>query len=182
MPLSGSINASLHSRSDPGCCDLLLQAVRASGLDPSWFTIEITENDAAADQPTVIENTSRIRLLGFNLSIDDFGTAYSSLLQLSQLPFSELKIDRSFVSAIDSDPTKRVIVSSCATLARGLGLSVVAEGVETPAELAAVREAGCTEIQGYLLARPMSQSAMRKWLQGLDELKPALDGMPQGPR
>jgi EAL domain-containing protein (putative c-di-GMP-specific phosphodiesterase class I) len=130
----------------------------------------------------VIENTSRIRLLGFNLSIDDFGTAYSSLLQLSQLPFSELKIDRSFVSAIDSDPTKRVIVSSCASLARGLGLRVVAEGVETPAELAAVREAGCTEIQGYLLARPMSLNAMRQWLQGLDELRPSLDGLPQSPR
>ncbi|WP_157271799.1 EAL domain-containing response regulator [Azohydromonas aeria] len=178
MPLSGSINASLHSLSSPSFCSALEEAVQRSGLDPSWMTIEITESDAAADQPTVIENASRIRLLGFNLSIDDFGTAYSSLLQLSQLPFSELKIDRSFVAGIEADAGKRVIVDACARMARGLGLRVVAEGVETSSELAAVRAAGCTEVQGYLLERPMSMERMREWLRGLDSLQLPLEGLP----
>ncbi|NML16175.1 EAL domain-containing response regulator [Azohydromonas caseinilytica] len=178
LPLSGSVNASLHSLSDPGFCSELTQIVQASGLDPSWLTLEISEHDTVADLPTLIENTARIRLLGFNLSIDDFGSAASSLQQLAQLPFSELKIDRSFVTRVDADPTKQLIVSACAQLARGLGLRIVAEGVETLAEMRTVEAAGCTEVQGYLQGEPMTMDAMRQWLRSLNELRVPLDDMP----
>lgn len=171
MPLSGSIKASMHSLSDPDFCVKLQRIVQDSRVDPAWITIEISESDAAADLPTVIENTARCRLLGFNLCIADFGTAYSSLTQLAQLPLSELKFDRSLVTNIDADATRRTIVASCAGLARGLGLRVVADGVETAAELRALQAAGCTEVQGSLLTPPMSMDAMRQWLRGLDGLR-----------
>lgn len=171
LSLGGSIKASMHSLSDPDFCIELQRIVRDSKIDPAWITIEISESDAAADQPTVIENTARCRLLGVNLSITDFGTAYSSLMQLAQLPLSELKFDRSLVANIDADATRRTIVASCAGLARGLGLRVVAGGVETAAELRALQTAGCTEVQGSLLTQPMSMDAMRLWLHGLDGLR-----------
>ncbi len=171
LPLSGSIKASMHSLSDPDFCIELQRIVQDSKIDPAWITIEISESDAAADLSTVIENTARCRLLGFNLSIANFGTAYSSLMQLAQLPLSELKFDRSLVTNIDADATRRTIVASCAGLARGLGLRVVADGVESASELRALQTAGCTEVQGPLLTHSMSMDAMRQWLRGLDGLR-----------
>jgi EAL domain-containing protein (putative c-di-GMP-specific phosphodiesterase class I) len=168
LPLGGSLRVSMHSLSDPDFCSELQQIVHQARLDPAWITLQITEGDAAADLPTVIENTARCRLLGFNLCIADFGTAHSSLVQLSQLPLSELKFARSLVADIDADATRRTIVASCAGLARGLGLRVVADGVETASELRTLQAAGCTEVQGELLSRPMSMEVMRQWLHGLD--------------
>jgi EAL domain-containing protein (putative c-di-GMP-specific phosphodiesterase class I) len=120
---------------------------------------------------SVIENAARIRMLGFNLAIDDFGTAYSSLFQLSRIPFSELKIERAFVRAVDEDSGKQAIVRACSQLGNSMGLHVVAEGVETAQELDFVQQAGCTQIQGYLVARPMPAARALDWLRGLDELR-----------
>ena len=134
------------------------------------FTLEITESDAMEDLAHVIENTARIRMLGFNLAIDDFGIAYSSLSQLSNIPFSELKVDRAFVQDIHLDPRKQAIVRGCAALGRCLDLDVVAEGVETVDELAAVVAAGCTRVQGYLVAKAMPPAVMSAWLGALPNL------------
>ncbi len=164
LAISASVNASLRSMSDLAFCRQLPQVVAQAGLDPCWITIEVTESDTTDDLAEVIENTARIRMLGFNLAIDDFGVAYSSLSQLSFIPFSELKIDRAFVQGLHLDATRRGIVQGCATLGRLLRLEVVAEGVETVEELAAVAAAGCTRVQGYLVARPMPAPAMRDWL------------------
>jgi EAL domain-containing protein (putative c-di-GMP-specific phosphodiesterase class I) len=171
MAISASINVSMQSLSNLAFCQELAATVEHAGLDPSWITIEITETDAMADVRSVIENTGRIRMLGFNLAIDDFGTAYSSLLQLARIPFSELKIERAFITGIEGDAAKRAIVQSCAQLGAGLGLSVVAEGVETVSELAHVRQAGCTAVQGYLVSRPMPVPRALEWLRGLDEMR-----------
>ncbi|WP_157270753.1 EAL domain-containing protein [Azohydromonas aeria] len=168
MALTGSINVSLHSLSDAAFCAELSELAQRHGIDPGWITLEISEKDTAADLPTVIENTARCRLLGFNLCIDDFGTGYSNLLQLSRLPFSALKIDQSFIAGIDSDATRQVIVKACADLAHGLGLRVVAEGVETAAQLQAVGAAGCTEAQGSALSPPMPLDEARQWLRSLE--------------
>ena len=116
-----------------------------------------------------LENTARIRMHGFNLSIDDFGTAYSSLMQLSRIPFSELKIERAFVSGIDRDTGKQAIVRSCAQLGRSLGLHVVAEGVETREEYEAVGRLGCTEVQGWLIGKPMPVAQAVEWLRALPD-------------
>jgi len=170
MAVSASINVSMQSLANFAFCQELTRAAEQIDLDPSWITIEITETDAMSDLCQVIENTARIRMLGFNLAIDDFGTAYSSLFQLSRIPFSELKIERAFVSSVDRDAAKQAIVRACALLGNSLGLHVVAEGVETAQELAFVRECGCTQVQGYLVARPMPAKLAIEWLRGLDDM------------
>lgn len=167
MPVGASVNIPLHLISDQAFCWHLVDAVERAKLDPSQLTIEITETEAMSDVATVIENTARIRMLGFNLSIDDFGTAYSSFEQLIQIPFSELKIERSFVTGISGDTARQAVVGACASLGGRLGLGVVAEGVESRADLEAVREAGCTLAQGYLISRPMSVQAALDWLRQL---------------
>ena len=169
LAVSASINVSMQSLSSLAFCQELEHTVASAGLDPSWITIEITETDAMADLATVIENTARIRMLGFNLSIDDFGTAYSSLMQLSQIPFSELKIERNFVAGIAGDPVRQAIVRSCAELGAALGLHVVAEGVETRDEMACVQRLGCSHVQGYLASRPLPAQVALQWLRELPQ-------------
>lgn len=169
MAVSASINVSMQSLSNVAFCQELAAAVDHVQLDPSWITIEITETDAMADLASVIENTGRIRMLGFNLAIDDFGTAYSSFFQLSRIPFSELKIERAFITSLGEDRGKQGIVKACAMLGASLGMHVVAEGVETAEELAQVRAAGCTEVQGYLVSRPMPAPQALDWLRALPE-------------
>lgn len=174
MAISASINLSMTSLAKPDFCHKLEAVVLGAGLDPSWITFEITETDAMSDVVQVVENTARIRMLGFNLAIDDFGTAYSSLEQLARIPFSELKIERAFVTGALRDPGKRASLSACAMLGRSLGLQVVAEGVETPEDLACIRQAGCTHLQGFLVARPMPIGQALQWLRTLDNLRVAL--------
>ena len=105
----------------------------------------------------------------FNLSIDDFGTAYSSFTQLTKIPFSELKIERSFITGIESDKSMQAVVAACALLGNRLGLNVVAEGIETLSELSSVRDLGCTEIQGYLVSRPLAAAHALAWIRSLDD-------------
>jgi len=171
MPVSASVNLTLGLLSNRDFCHSLVKTVERVGLDPSWLTIEITETEAMSDIATVIENAARIRMLGFNLSIDDFGTAYSSFSHLMQIPFSELKIERAFVSGMGGDATKEALVGACATIGARLGLHVVAEGVETPSELAAVRAAGCTEIQGFLVSRPRPAEDALAWMRDLPDMR-----------
>lgn len=171
MAISASINVSMSSLSQVDFCRKLVDVVQQGEVDPGWITIEITETDAMSDLPAVIENSARIRMLGFNLSIDDFGTGYSSMFQLSHLPFSELKIERMFIASADEDSGKQAIVRTCAQLGSLLGLHVVAEGVETPEELDVARASGCSEVQGYLVARPMPAELALQWLRNLDQLQ-----------
>ncbi len=164
QPAGASLNVSLSLMADTTFCAALLRIVDQSGVDPSWITLEITESEAMSDPAGVIEQAGRIRMYGFNLSIDDFGTAYSSFFQLSQIPFSELKIERAFVGGLDRDRTRRAIVAACAQLGRALDLNVVAEGVETPEDLACVIDLGCTAAQGYLLSHPLPAADAVQWL------------------
>jgi EAL domain-containing protein (putative c-di-GMP-specific phosphodiesterase class I) len=169
IAVGASVNVPLSLVSDRQFCECIVETVDQAGLDPSWLTVEITESEAMSDLGEVIENTSRIRMYGFNLSIDDFGTAYSSFTQLTKIPFSELKIERSFICGIESDKSKQAVVSACALLGRRLGLNVVAEGIETLSELSAVLEAGCNEIQGYLVSRPMPAMQALSWIRSLED-------------
>jgi EAL domain-containing protein (putative c-di-GMP-specific phosphodiesterase class I) len=105
---------------------------------------------------------------GVGISLDDFGTGYSSLSYLSRYPIDRLKIDQSFVRDIDRMPVNVSIIVAITALAKSLGLKVIAEGVETEAELARVRECKCDESQGYLHARPMSAEALADWLRARD--------------
>lgn len=126
----------------------------ATGLDPERLEIEVTESLLIHEPARALEALCAVKALGVRIAMDDFGTGYSSLSTLRAFPFDRLKIDRCFVQDIESNGQAAAIVRAVLGLARGLGLPVVAEGVETPAQLAALSVQGCDEIQGYLIGRP----------------------------
>jgi len=135
--------------------DRLERRCLEAGLDPEFMTIELTETSAMREAMQMMDVLTRLRLKGFKLSIDDFGTGYSSLVQLQKLPFSELKIDKSFVMQMSSSHGCRVIVEIVVDLARKLGMSSVAEGVEDQAALDSLIAMGCDMVQGYHVSRPI---------------------------
>ena len=147
-----------------GLCVRLMKACTAAGIPPERVVLEVTETSAIADQAVSLEVLTRLRLDGFQLSIDDFGTGYSSMTQLANMPFSEIKIDRSFVQNLGKSMSGDVMVRSMLQLAQGLGLRSTAEGVETAAELSSVTEMGCDFAQGYHIAYPMNEEEIEAWL------------------
>jgi len=154
LVLSVSVNLSAIqvSRSDlPG---IVARAISESGVDPRQVCLEITEGILLIDTATVVQHLAEIRATGVRISIDDFGTGYSSLAYLRTLPIDELKIDRSFIAPLADEGSAAAIVDSIVTLGHALGLSVVAEGIETPEQLARLRQLGCDVGQGFHLGRP----------------------------
>jgi diguanylate cyclase (GGDEF)-like protein/PAS domain S-box-containing protein len=126
----------------------------ASGLAPSRLELEITESVLIDNLPRALSILRRLKALGVRIAMDDFGTGYSSLSNLQAFPFDKIKIDRSFISNLESSEQSATIVRAVLALARGLGLPVVAEGVETQAQLAFLSQEGCAEVQGYLFGKP----------------------------
>ena len=137
--------------------------LRKHALQANRFTCEITESVAMEDTQVTRAAFDRLGKLGVHVSIDDFGTGHSSLATLRRLPAQELKIDRAFVADMATDADARAIVGAVLTMARALGLRVVAEGVETPAQRDLLVQMGCDELQGYLFAKPMSALAIALW-------------------
>jgi PAS domain S-box-containing protein len=164
FPLPIAFNLSADWLSDIELPEIIEQRLAAAGLAPERLILEITESRLMSDLSTSLDVLTRLRLKGFKLSIDDFGTGYSSMEQLQRIPFGELKIDRSFVQGAAERPTARAILSSSLDMARKLGLTSVAEGVETQAELDLVRGLGCDLIQGWLIAKAMPSDALLVWL------------------
>lgn len=150
-----SVNLSPESLDDVNFGARLHALVTQAGVRAKDITFEIVESEIARDFRRTLENTSRLRMLGFGLAIDDFGTGFSSLEQLSLLPFTELKLDRSFVTGICDSPQKQAMVTSTVRMAKELDLTVVAEGIETDEEARFVETAGCDFGQGYWLSRPI---------------------------
>jgi EAL domain-containing protein (putative c-di-GMP-specific phosphodiesterase class I) len=130
-------------------------ALRETGLDPATLELEITESVVMENAPSTLATLKKLKELGVNLAIDDFGTGYSSLSYLRRFPVDFLKIDRSVTQGLGEDPTNEAIVSALVTLAHALDERVVAEGVETEAQLACLREIGCDFAQGYYFAKPL---------------------------
>ena len=152
--LTVSVNVSACQLQDPEFCSDVQTALARSGLDAGSLVLEVTESVLVVDVHRVGAIMQEIRDLGVHLALDDFGTGYSSLLYLQGLPIDRLKVDRSFVAGLGSPDQDPTIISTVVDLAHKLGLRVVAEGVETEAELRAVGAMGCDEAQGFLLARP----------------------------
>jgi diguanylate cyclase (GGDEF)-like protein len=140
---------------------IVTEAFAAAGADVGDLTIEVTESAVLSDIEATVAQLEAVRRLGARVSLDDFGTGYSSLAYLQRLPVDELKIDRSFVSAIADDRVSAAIVASVLDLAHAVGLDVVAEGVETREQLELLRGIGCDHAQGYYLARPALPAALR---------------------
>ncbi|MGY1636451.1 putative bifunctional diguanylate cyclase/phosphodiesterase [Geodermatophilus sp. SYSU D00742] len=151
--------------------------LHATGLPPERLVLEITEATVLADGDHVGVDIEALRLMGVHVALDDFGAGRFSLADLTRLPIDVLKLDRSFVARVDRDPKSRALCESVLTIGRALGLDVVAEGVETPAQLGALRGLGCGFAQGFLLARPMRLGELTGLLcDGAGELWPGLVG------
>ena len=156
-------NLSLGSLTSVGLAERITELVRAQRLEPTQMILEVTETIAMTHLARALENLARLRIKGFGLSIDDYGTGYSSMQHLMHIPFTELKIDQSFVaSAIEKDSC-RVFLESSLDIARKLGLKAVAEGVETRAVWDLLRVLGCDVAQGYFIARPMAAAKIPDW-------------------
>jgi diguanylate cyclase (GGDEF)-like protein len=153
-PMRMAVNISAQQITTDAIVAHVVSALRATDLDPSLLELEVTEG-ALQTGAEAIEVLGRLKRLGVQLALDDFGTGYSGLSSLKLLPFDRLKIDRSFVRDLETDPSDRALVRAIIAMARSLKLEVVAEGVETEAQLAFLREHRCDEIQGYLVAAPM---------------------------
>ena len=161
-----SINISEKSLGDLKFPETLYDKIMDYDLPPSVFCYEVTESTLSSDPAHVLDVLTRLRLKGFQLSIDDFGTGHSSLARLRRLPFGELKIDRMFVEGADSDQECRVIIRNTVEMARGLELKVVAEGVENEAQLDFLWDTGCTLMQGNYFSKPMARERFEDWLHG----------------
>jgi len=152
----GWVNVNLSSRqlADPNIVEQVRDALAVSGLAPQRLTLEITESVLMHDSEANMHRLGRLRELGVRLAIDDFGIGYSSLAYLRAFPVDDLKIDKSFIAGIPQDDDALAVVQTILQLARSLGLRVVAEGVETPAQYLALRALGADLVQGFYMARP----------------------------
>jgi len=153
-PQRVAVNLSSRSLVDPRLRGAVLESLAHSGLPPARLELEVVESRALLDLPGVVEQLSALRAIGVGIALDDFGTGFSTLTWLQQLPADRVKLDRSFTSSSTTSAKGPALVRGVLALARELGLEVVGEGVETPAQLAALHDAGCALFQGYLLGRP----------------------------
>jgi len=164
LPLRMAVNISPLQFRQPDFIQRVTHLVRENSIDPSFLEFELTESIVMHEATLVLDMLGELRALGVHLSLDDFGTGFSSLGYLNRYPIERLKIDQSFIRDLDRMPINQSIVRSIVALAKSLSLQVVAEGVETQAELELVRECQCDELQGYLLARPMPATDFAAWL------------------
>jgi EAL domain-containing protein (putative c-di-GMP-specific phosphodiesterase class I)/AmiR/NasT family two-component response regulator len=164
LDLNVSVNLSVKQLADPAIADAITWQVTSQGLEPRHMILEITESAAMTDVGRVLENLTRLRMKGFGLSIDDYGTGYSSMQQLTRIPFTELKIDQSFVMHAAHQESNRMILESSLEMARKLGITSVAEGAETQDDWNLLRECGCDLAQGFFIARPMEAAVFPDWV------------------
>lgn len=162
-PLRIAVNLSVHDLLDPQLPDRLEAVLDRHQVPPQAFCLEVTEDAISVDPPRAEATLRRLAERGFKLSIDDFGTGVSSLDVLSRLPVHELKIDHTFVTTLERDPRHATLVRSAIQLAHGLGLRVVAEGVESAALWMRLRDWGCDEGQGFHMSRPLPADELPAW-------------------
>ncbi|MFI5286959.1 MAG: EAL domain-containing protein [Candidatus Dormibacteria bacterium] len=163
-PVVVSVNVS-GRQFEVGLVEMVASVIASTGTDPATLCLEITESVVMENAEFTIEILQRLRALGVRISIDDFGTGYSSLAYLRRFPLDELKIDRSFVEGLGRDPEATAVAAAVMGMAHALNLTVVAEGVETVTQDAALRALGCDEAQGFLYSRPQSAKDLEPFLE-----------------
>ncbi|WP_164964045.1 EAL domain-containing protein [Rubrivivax sp. JA1026] len=164
LRLSLALNLSPRLLTTTDLVGELLARVRDHGLEPSQLVLELTEGSVVAAYDGGIGVLTRLRLKGFGLSIDDYGTGYASMSQLARIPFSELKVDRQFVHGASKRHSQRMLLESALETARRFDLVSVAEGVERLADWRLLQSLGCDVVQGYFIARPMAPECLQPWL------------------
>jgi EAL domain-containing protein (putative c-di-GMP-specific phosphodiesterase class I) len=163
LDVSVSVNVSAKSLADVNFADRVIELVKCRNLDCRNIILEVTESAATTDIGHSLENLSRLRMKGFGLSIDDYGTGYSSLQQLARIAFTEIKLDQSFIRSAATQQAARIILESSIDMAKKLGIVTVAEGIETEKDWDLLRELGCDLAQGYLIAKPIESSEFLMW-------------------
>lgn len=164
LPLGVAVNVSAVQLRHPDFAQDVAATLRATGLSPSRLELEVTETAVMADLPGATRHLAQVRALGVSVALDDFGTGYASLELVRELPLDKLKLDRSFVTGAERDTRRQVIVASVIHMAGDLGLTVVAEGLETPGQREMLLALGCPLAQGYLYARPLPPEELRRHL------------------
>lgn len=164
LRLSVAVNLSARLLDLPDLVQRIAGQIGAHALSPEQVVLEITESSVVGSLGAALGMLARLRLMGCGLSIDDYGTGFSSMQQLARIPFTELKVDRSFIIGAARKRNLRVILQSALDMAQRLGLVSVAEGVETEEDWRLLQECGCTVAQGYLLGRPMPAADLPQWL------------------
>ena len=159
-----SVNISTRDLLDPGLPDYVQEKLATAGIAPSQICLEITESGFMDEPEQALAILHRLHGLGLSLSIDDYGTGYSSLAYVKKLPVDELKIDRAFIMNMTHNKGDEMIVRSTIDLGHNLGLSVVAEGIDDQATLEMLRQLGCDYAQGFLISKPMPAIAFVEWL------------------
>jgi len=165
-PLTMSVNITSREFAQPDLASEIRKSIEQTGVDPGCLHLEIIETIAMGDAEKSGHVLSQLKALGVCLSIDDFGTGHSSLSRLRRIPVDTLKIDRAFISHMDTDPESREIVRIIIMLAHNLGLKVVAEGTETQEHINLLNQLDCEMAQGYFFSRPADHQAMLKLLEG----------------
>ncbi|MFK7914619.1 MAG: putative bifunctional diguanylate cyclase/phosphodiesterase, partial [Pseudomonadales bacterium] len=169
-----SVNLSTTQLDQEGFVRKFLAAIESAGADPATIKVEITENVLMQDVEVTVPKLKALRDCGIQVAIDDFGTGYSSLSYLQQFPINTLKIDRSFVHDIRAEQGDASIVNAIVAMARGLNMSLIAEGVENQTQLNYLREQGCQHVQGYFFAPPVKAAELKTMLQAAPFVERAL--------
>ena len=166
QPLTVAVNVSAVQIHNANFAQVVHEILFETGLAPGRLELEITETALVRDLNRALATLRRIKMLGVRIAMDDFGTGYSSLANLRAFPFDKIKIDGSFIKSVDSSAQAAAIVRSVLGLGRGLNLPVLAEGVETSAELGFLESELCDEAQGYLLGKPADIESYRELTHG----------------
>ena len=174
LALPFAVNLAVGTLNSVEFADFAAGETQRLSVSPANVLIEVTESQVIADQRAPLDVLTRLRLMRFKLSIDDFGTGFSSLSQLRDIPFDELKIDQSFVHRASSEPAARAMYDASLGLAKQLNIKTVAEGVEDRADWEMVRSTDCDTAQGYFISRAMPASALLGWVEGWRERAKAL--------
>lgn len=163
-PVRVAVNLSACQLADEKIFYKIKDMLKETGLPPSYLEVEITETMIIENFEASIRTLNKLKDIGIKISLDDFGTGYSSLSYLKQLPINSVKIDKSFIDNITLDLKERFVANSVINLVHGLGLTVVAEGVETEEQFLLLKDLGCDEIQGYYFSRPVSLEEFEKMI------------------
>lgn len=165
LQLCVAVNVSMDNLISLDFPDFVAQAVHQAGVPPTSLLLEVTESRLMRDPLAALDILTRLRLKRISLSIDDFGTGHSSLAQLRDIPFDELKVDRSFVHGVGRDPSLRALFEASLGMARQLGMKTVAEGVEDREDWDFLRLSSCDTAQGYFIAKPMPAAELPSWME-----------------
>jgi EAL domain-containing protein (putative c-di-GMP-specific phosphodiesterase class I) len=158
-----SVNLSVQQLQHDSCLSVVEEALRSSGLAPQYLDLEITESVIITHPEKAVATLSKLKERGISITVDDFGTGYSSLSYLTRLPIHAVKIDQRFVRGLVHNSSDMAITQAIIALSHSLGLRVIAEGVETPAQFDFLKAHGCDAAQGFLIALPLEERELRSW-------------------